>query len=145
MKSFKYMLMAAAASLTVTGCIDETFPEGGTATQEQVGASASALESSLRGIPTQMSQGYFVYGGQVHETDMAYAGLIIAQTEMLATCMLVKVQIPVMTGIQTTTTSLVLTTTTAISLTSPGSHCTSWLRDVTTLSVQWIWKLLLTT
>lgn len=75
--------MAAVASMTTTGCIEETFPEEGAATQEQVGASATALESSLRGIPTQMSQGYFVYGDQVHETDMSYAGLIIAQTEML--------------------------------------------------------------
>ena len=81
--SLKYMLMAAVASMTTTGCIEETFPEEGAATQEQVGASATALESSLRGIPTQMSQGYFVYGDQVHETDMSYAGLIIAQTEML--------------------------------------------------------------
>lgn len=81
--SFKYMLMAAVASLATTGCVEETFPEGGTATQEQVGASAAALESSLRGIPTQMTQGYFVYGDQVHETDMSYAGLIIAQAEML--------------------------------------------------------------
>ena len=55
--SFKYMLMAAVASLATTGCVEETFPEGGTATQEQVGASAAALESSLRGIPTQMTQG----------------------------------------------------------------------------------------
>ena len=75
--------MAAVASLATTGCVEETFPEGGTATQEQVGASAAALESSLRGIPTQMTQGYFVYGDQVHETDMSYAGLIIAQAEML--------------------------------------------------------------
>jgi hypothetical protein len=30
-----------------------------------------------------MVQGYLVYGEQVHETDMAYPGLMIAQTEML--------------------------------------------------------------
>ena len=67
----------------LTGCIEETFPEGGTATSEQVGASSSALEASLNGIPSQMAQGYYVYGDQVHETDMAYPQFMIALTEML--------------------------------------------------------------
>ncbi|MDR0542413.1 MAG: RagB/SusD family nutrient uptake outer membrane protein [Dysgonamonadaceae bacterium] len=77
------LLAAAALTLTVTGCIEETFPEGDTATSEQIGASASALEASLNGIPSQMSQGYLVYGSQVHETDMGYPQFMIAQTEML--------------------------------------------------------------
>ena len=64
-------------------CIEETFPEGSTATSEQIGASASALEASLNGIPSQMTQGYYVYDDQVHETDMSYPQFMIAQTEML--------------------------------------------------------------
>ena len=79
-------LLAVAAltlTLTWTGCIEETFPEGGTATSEQIGSSASALQAALRGIPSQMSQGYLVHGGQVDEKDMAYPLLMIAQTEML--------------------------------------------------------------
>jgi len=79
-----YSLIAAAVlTFTVTGCIEETFPEGDTATSEQIGASASALEASLNGIPSQMSQGYLIYGGQVHETDMGYPQFMIAQTELL--------------------------------------------------------------
>ena len=85
MKKFNkiFSLMALSAVCTLTGCIDETFPENGTATAEQVGASAAALEASLSGIPSQMAQGYYVYGEQVHETDMAYPQFMIAQTEML--------------------------------------------------------------
>jgi hypothetical protein len=78
-----FAVMALTLSLTLTGCIEETFPEGDTATSEQIGASASALEASLNGIPSQMSQGYLVYNAQTHETDMAYPQFMIAQTEML--------------------------------------------------------------
>lgn len=73
----------AMSAMMLTGCIDETFPEDSVATAEQVGSSASALEASLRGIPSQMAQGYLVYGEQVHETDMAYPAYMIAQTELL--------------------------------------------------------------
>ena len=75
--------MALSAVFSLTSCIEETFPEGGTATAEQVGASAAALEGSLNGIPAQMSLGYYVYEDQVHETDMAYPLFMIAQTELL--------------------------------------------------------------
>ncbi|MDR2804250.1 MAG: RagB/SusD family nutrient uptake outer membrane protein [Dysgonamonadaceae bacterium] len=79
------LLAVAALTLTptLTGCIEETFPEGDTATSEQIGASAEALQASLNGIPSQMSQGYLVYGSQTHETDMAYPQFMIAQTELL--------------------------------------------------------------
>lgn len=82
-KIFQLLLLTAASAWMLTGCIEETFPEGGTATSEQVGASSSALEASLNGIPSQMAQGYYVYGDQVHETDMAYPQFMIALTEML--------------------------------------------------------------
>ena len=78
-----YAVMALSAVFSLTSCIEETFPEGGTATSEQVGASATALEGSLNGIPAQMTLGYYVYEDQVHETDMAYPLFCIAQTEML--------------------------------------------------------------
>lgn len=67
----------------LTSCIEETFPEGDTATSEQIGSSSSALEAALNGIPSQMTKGYYVYDEQVHETDLAYPQLMIAQTEML--------------------------------------------------------------
>ena len=74
--------MAVGAGLS-TSCIEETFPQDNYATGDQVKESASALEGSVNGIPSQMVQGYLVYGDQVHETDMAYPSLMIAQTEML--------------------------------------------------------------
>jgi len=85
MKLFNKALffIAGASVLTLTSCIEETFPEDNTATTAQIGASATALESSVRGIPSQMCQGYLVYGDQVHETDMAYPQFMIAMTEML--------------------------------------------------------------
>ncbi len=78
-----FSLIALAAIFVLTGCIDETFPESETATQEQVSASPTAFEASLRGIPAKMVEGYLVYGEQTHETDMAYPQFMLAQTEML--------------------------------------------------------------
>ena len=78
-----YSVLALSAMFALTSCIEETQPESGSATAEQVGASAAALEGSLNGIPSQMAQGYYVYGEQTHETDMAYPQFMIAQTEML--------------------------------------------------------------
>ena len=74
---------AAMLSVALPSCIEETFPQSSTATSEQIGASASAMEASLNGIPAEMAQGYLVYGSQTHETDMAYPQFMIAQTEML--------------------------------------------------------------
>jgi len=79
-----YALLSLTTAAFLTSCIDEVEPESETATQEQVAASASALESTLKGIPPQMTKGYLVYEGeQVHETDMAYPQFMIMQTELL--------------------------------------------------------------
>lgn len=78
-----FSLLALSAAFTLTSCIDETVPEEGVATAEQIGASSAALEASLSGIPSQMAQGYYVYGEQTHETDMAYPQFMISQTEMM--------------------------------------------------------------
>ena len=75
--------MTLSASVALTSCIEETFPEYSAATSEQISASADAMEAALRGIPASMAQGYYVYGSQVHETDMAYPAYMIAQTEFL--------------------------------------------------------------
>ncbi len=82
-KIIKIFSTIAVSSLILTSCIEETFPESSSATSEQIGASSSALEAALNGIPSQMAQGYYVYGEQTHETDLAYPQLMIAQTEML--------------------------------------------------------------
>jgi hypothetical protein len=78
-----YALLALSATLATTSCIEETFPQDDYATGDQVSESPTALDGSANGIASQMVQGYLVYGEQVHETDMAYPGLMIAQTEML--------------------------------------------------------------
>lgn len=71
------------STTVLTGCIEEIFPENSTATSEQIGASASALEAAINGLPSQMVQGYLVYGKQTHETDIAYPSLMLAQSELL--------------------------------------------------------------
>ena len=83
MKKINILFLLAASLLMFNSCIDEMVPEGDTATSDQIGASASALEASLNGIPSQMTQGYYVYDEQEHETDMSYPQFMIAQTEML--------------------------------------------------------------
>ena len=80
---FKYALLMASATVAFSSCIDETFPEGSSATADQVGASSAALEGSVNGMSSKMTQGYLVYGSQVHETDMAYPQFMIATTEMM--------------------------------------------------------------
>lgn len=82
MKYTKFnLLWAAASALLLSGCIEETFPESEYATEAQM--ASAGLESAVAGLSSQYAQGYLVYGEQEHETDMAYPGLMIAQTEML--------------------------------------------------------------
>lgn len=83
MKKIFFSVLAAAAMVSLSSCLEETFPESSTVTSEQIAEVASGMESALSGIPARMQQGYLVYGEQVHETDMAYPQLMIAQTEML--------------------------------------------------------------
>lgn len=78
-----YSALALTLAFALTGCIDETFPESSTATSEMVSESPSALEGSVNGISSQMSQGYLVYGDQVTEIDMALPAMMIIQTELL--------------------------------------------------------------
>ena len=80
---FKLFSAMAISATVLTGCIEEIFPENSTATSEQIGASASALEAAINGLPSQMVQGYLVYGKQTHETDIAYPSLMLAQSELL--------------------------------------------------------------
>lgn len=83
MKIYKklYYILTIGAVLSLTGCIDEVEPESEYVTESQM--SEAGLESALAGMSSQFSQGYLVYGSQVHETDMAYPQFMIAATEML--------------------------------------------------------------
>lgn len=73
---FKLFSVMVVSATVLTGCIEEVFPEDSTATSDQIGASATAIEASLNGLPSQMVQGYLVYGKQTHETDLAYPSLM---------------------------------------------------------------------
>ena len=77
----KYAVLAMGAVLSLTSCIDETFPESSTVTEDQM--SNAGLSSAIAGLSSQYVQGYLVYGEQEHETDMAYPQFMIAQTEMM--------------------------------------------------------------
>lgn len=84
MKIFKtlYSVLAFGAALSLTGCIEEVFPEKEHATEDQM--KDAGLVSAINGMSSQFCQGYLVYEGkQTHETDMAYPQLMIAFTEML--------------------------------------------------------------
>lgn len=84
MKIFKtlYSVLAFGAALSLTGCIEEVFPEEEHATEDQM--KDAGLVSAINGMSSQFCQGYLVYEGkQTHETDMAYPQLMIAFTEML--------------------------------------------------------------
>lgn len=83
MKKIFSLLFATLSVFALTSCVEETFPEGDTATSEQVGSSESALEALLSGIPSQMVQGYYIYDSQTHETDMAYPQFMISTAEMM--------------------------------------------------------------
>ncbi len=80
---FKTILIAAVGVAMSSGCIKETFPQGGTVTGEQVGASASAFEATLAGLPSQLTQTYLIYGDQTSELDIAYPGLLMMYNELL--------------------------------------------------------------
>lgn len=84
-KHFSKILYSAvlAAGFTLCACQDETVPQSNFATHEQATESSSELEGAVRGINSQMTKGYLVYGDQVHETDLAYPQFMIAMTEML--------------------------------------------------------------
>lgn len=78
-----YSVVALAATLGFTSCIEETIPLEGAATAEQIGQSATALEGSLNGIPQQMTQAWVAYGKRVQDADLGYPLLMAAQTELL--------------------------------------------------------------
>ena len=78
-----YAILATTAVFALSSCIDETFPESNTATADQVAEIPTALTGTVNGIPSQMVQGYLIYGEQEHETDMGYPQFMMAQTEML--------------------------------------------------------------
>ncbi|MBQ5653767.1 MAG: hypothetical protein IIV28_03135, partial [Alistipes sp.] len=71
-KSFVALVLGSAVMLT--SCIEETFPEGSTATTEQIGQSPFAAEGVLTAMPTIMMTN-LVNGGEDH-FDFGYSALL---------------------------------------------------------------------
>lgn len=70
-KSFVALVLGSAVMLT--SCIEETFPEGSTATTEQIGQSPFAAAGVLTAMPTIMMNNYLDIGAH---TDFGYPGII---------------------------------------------------------------------
>lgn len=84
MKTNKIILsFLAAVSVLATSCIKETFPLSSTVTADQVAESPTAVEATVAGIASATTQGYYIYGKQTHEADMAIPGLFIQMDENL--------------------------------------------------------------
>lgn len=77
------LLLASAAIVSLSSCIQETFPLNSTATSEQLGESPSAMKGSVDGLVAQTYQPYFFYGRDNQlEFDISYAGLLITYARM---------------------------------------------------------------
>ena len=78
-KILKLSTLALAVSLTMTGCIEETFPTGSTATDEMVSESPTALEAMVGAIPVNMAYPYSVFGsGNNYGFDFGYPAMLLA-------------------------------------------------------------------
>lgn len=60
------VVFSLAVTLALSSCIKETFPQGGSATVDQITSNTKAFESQLRGIPGYMLQ-YGTHAGQHYE------------------------------------------------------------------------------
>lgn len=75
----KLSTLALAASLTMTGCIEETFPTGATATEDMVSQSSTALEAMVGAIPVNMAYPYSVFSSSNnYGFDFGYPGMMLA-------------------------------------------------------------------
>ncbi|MBO8444307.1 MAG: RagB/SusD family nutrient uptake outer membrane protein [Bacteroidetes bacterium] len=69
----------AGAVMLLPGCIEETFPEGGYATADQIAESSMALEGMISSIPTIMITNYLDLGEHV---DFGYPGILGANDRL---------------------------------------------------------------
>ena len=63
-KIFKFIAVALASSVLLTGCIEETVRENGNATQNQVTNSPFAGSGILMSVPSIMMSNYSEYIGE---------------------------------------------------------------------------------
>ena len=71
--------VCAGAALLLSGCIEETFPEGGNATSDQIAESPIATEGMIASIPTIMITNYLDLGEHV---DFGYPGIMGANDRL---------------------------------------------------------------
>ncbi len=76
---FKNTFVVAGAVLFLTGCIEETFPEGGYATSDQIAESPIATEGMVASIPTIMITNYLDLGEHI---DFGYPGILGANDRL---------------------------------------------------------------
>lgn len=82
--TIKIFSAIAFGAFVLSGCIKETFPESNAATSEQVGASATALDGAMAGLPAQLTQSYPILGSSTQqETDIAYPSFMMTYEEMI--------------------------------------------------------------
>ena len=67
------------AAFVMTGCIEETFPEGGGATSDQIAESPIATEGMISSIPTVLITNYLDMGDHF---DFGYPGIMGANDRM---------------------------------------------------------------
>lgn len=79
-KKMKHILLTCTAALTLSGCIEETFPTS-FATTEQVGGSSAALEALANSTAAFMNNYDLMGAGAAY--DIGYAGLILFRETML--------------------------------------------------------------
>ena len=68
-----FVALVIGSTVMLTSCIKETFPEGSTATTEQIGQSPFAANGVLTAMPTIMMNNYLDIGAH---TDFGYPGII---------------------------------------------------------------------
>ena len=74
-KIFKFAAVVLGASVLATGCIQETYQLGGSATSDQVSASPFAANGMIASIPAILITNN-IYGGDYHD-DFGYPSLMI--------------------------------------------------------------------
>lgn len=79
-KIFKFIAVALASSVLLTGCIEETVLENGNATQNQVTNSPFAGSGILMSVPSIMMSNYSEYIGE--HVEFGYMGLAAALDRM---------------------------------------------------------------
>ncbi|MCR5243379.1 MAG: RagB/SusD family nutrient uptake outer membrane protein [Bacteroidales bacterium] len=82
-KNIVFLLAAAVAVSSLSGCIKETVPMEGSATTDQMAKSSAAMKGSVDGMVAQAYQPYYFYGDENQlEFDISYAGLLITYARM---------------------------------------------------------------